>query len=48
MPSTAIIATVMRNDEVMTATGDLLLEANDRVLIFCHPDAIKKIQAVFL
>lgn len=48
MPKTAIIATVMRNDEVVTATGDLLLEANDRVLVFCHPSAIKKIQAIFL
>jgi trk system potassium uptake protein TrkA len=48
MPKTAIIATVMRDDEVVTATGDLLLEANDRVLVFCHPGAIKKIQAIFL
>ncbi|RKX46708.1 MAG: Trk system potassium transporter TrkA [Verrucomicrobia bacterium] len=48
MPSTAIIATVMRNGEVMTATGDLQLEANDRVLVFCHPGAVKKIQSIFL
>ncbi len=48
MPSTAIIATVMRNDVVMTATGDLQLEVNDRVLVFCHPAAVKKIQSIFL
>lgn len=48
MPSTAIIATVMRHGEVLTATGDLLLVANDRVLIFCHPGAVKKIQSIFL
>jgi trk system potassium uptake protein TrkA len=48
MPSTAIIATVLRNDQVVTATGDLLLKANDRVLVFCCPDAIKKIQTIFL
>ncbi|VGO15003.1 Trk system potassium uptake protein TrkA [Pontiella desulfatans] len=48
MPSTAIIATVMRDGEVVTATGDLQLQADDRVLIFCHPDAVKKIQSIFL
>ncbi len=48
MPGTAIIATVMRDGEVVTATGDLQLEADDRALIFCHPDAVKKIQSIFL
>ncbi|MDZ8119908.1 Trk system potassium transporter TrkA [Pontiella agarivorans] len=48
IPSTAIIATVMREGEVVTATGDLQLQAEDRVLIFCHPDAVKKIQSIFL
>lgn len=48
IPRTAIIATVMRNGEVVTATGDLQLVENDRVLIFCHPDAVKKIQSIFL
>ena len=48
IPKTAIIATVMRKGEVMTATGDLQLCPEDRVLIFCHPDAVKKIQTLFL
>ncbi len=48
MPATAIIATVMRNQDVLTATGDLQLQPGDRVLIFCHPDAVKKIRSVFL
>jgi trk system potassium uptake protein TrkA len=48
MPDTAIIATAMRKDEVVTATGDLELNAGDRMLIFCHPDAVKKIQSIFL
>ena len=48
IPSTAIIATVMRDGEVVTATGDLQLQADDRVLIFCHPDAVKKIESIFL
>ena len=48
IPSSAIIATVLRNDEMVTATGDLTLQPQDRVLIFCHPDAVKKIQSTFL
>ncbi|MDF7809187.1 Trk system potassium transporter TrkA [Pontiellaceae bacterium B12219] len=48
IPATAIIAVVMRGGEVITATGDLQLLAEDRVLVFCHPDAVKKIQSIFL
>jgi trk system potassium uptake protein TrkA len=48
MPSTAIIATVLRGSDVMTATGDLQMQVGDRVLIFCHPDAVKKIQSNFI
>lgn len=48
IPDKAIIATVLRSGEVMTATGDLELQVDDRVLIFCHPDAVKKIQTRFL
>ena len=48
MPANAIIATVMRGEEVLAATGNLKLHANDRVLVFCHPDAVKKIEDVFL
>ncbi len=47
MPGKSIIATVMRNGEVVTATGDLQFHTGDRALIFCHPDAVKKIQAIF-
>lgn len=48
MPSRAIIATVLREGDVVTATGDLQLEERDRVLVFCHPDAVKKIESAFL
>jgi len=48
MPATAIVATVLRYGEVLTATGDLQLLAGDRILIFCHPSAVKKIQSIFL
>ncbi len=48
IPRSAIIATVLREQEVVSATGDLQLAANDRLIIFAHPDAVKKIQSVFL
>lgn len=48
IPKTAIIAIILREGEVFTATGDLQLKARDRVLVFCHPDTVKKIHAIFL
>ncbi len=48
MPRTAIIATVLREQEVVSATGDLKLIPGDRLVIFAHHDAVKKIQSVFL
>jgi len=48
MPRTAIIATVLRDQEVVSATGDLVLTANDRLVIFTHYDAVKKIRSVFI
>jgi len=48
IPRSAIIATVLRGHEVVPATGDLKLIPTDRLLIFSHHDAVKKIQAVFL
>jgi trk system potassium uptake protein TrkA len=48
MPRNALIASVLRDHEVLPATGDLQLVPQDRLLIFAHPDAVKKIQAMFL
>jgi len=48
IPRSAIIATVLRGQDVVPATGDLKLVPTDRLLIFSHPDAVKKIQSVFL
>ncbi|MGE4490655.1 MAG: Trk system potassium transporter TrkA, partial [Kiritimatiellales bacterium] len=45
LPREAIIAVVLRGGEVLTATGDLQLVPTDRVLIFAHPDAVRKIQS---
>lgn len=47
IPDKAIVATVIRDEEVLTATGDLMLEAGDRVLIFSHPEAVRKIKSIF-
>ncbi len=48
LPHAAIIATVLRGPEVMSATGNLKLVPTDRLLIFSHHDAVKKIKALFL
>jgi trk system potassium uptake protein TrkA len=48
LPREAIVASVLRGDDVLTATGDLTLQAEDRLLIFAHPNAVKKIQSMFL
>jgi len=47
-PRAAIIATVLREQEVLPATGDLKLSPGDRLLVFSHPDAVKKIQSMSL
>ena len=48
MPRTAIIATVLRDEEVVSATGDLKLRTGDRLVIFAHHDAVRQIQSLFL
>jgi len=48
MPKASIIATVLRGREVLPAVGTLELAAKDRLLIFAHPDAVKKLRAMFL
>jgi trk system potassium uptake protein len=47
MPREAIITVVLRNEEVLTATGDLTLMPGDRLLIFTDPSAVRKIQSMF-
>lgn len=47
MPRQAVIATIMRGQGVVAATGGLTLEAGDRLLVFSHHDAVKKIKAAF-
>lgn len=46
-PRESIVAVVMRDDEVLPATGELVIHAEDRLLIFSDPSAVKKIQDMF-
>ena len=36
LPNKSVIATVLGNNEVLTANGDLKLFSGDRVLVFTH------------
>jgi|LFRM01.1.fsa_nt_gb trk system potassium uptake protein TrkA len=46
-PRDAIVAVVLRGDDVIPATGEMTLDADDRMLVFSHPSAVRKIQDMF-
>ncbi len=46
-PRESIIAIVLRDKEVMPATGELIISAGDRVLVFTDPSVVRKIQEMF-
>jgi len=46
-PRGSIVAVVLRNGNVVTATGDLVMQADDRLLVFADPSAVKRIQVMF-
>ncbi len=48
LPKDAIIASILRDDEVITATGDVVLQVADRLIIFAQYNMAKKIQSVFV
>lgn len=48
LPRESIIAAILRGNDLLTATGDLQLMPADRVLIFTHSNAVRKIQSIFL
>jgi Trk K+ transport system NAD-binding subunit len=39
------VAIVVRDDAVVPATGDLMIEPGDRLLVFAAPSAVKRLQA---
>ncbi len=47
LPAGAIIATVLRGEEVVPATGDLVLAAGDGLALFAMPAAVTKVEARF-
>ena len=47
LPDGAIIVTALRGGQVKTATGDLTLAAGDRVVVFCLPAAMVKMESFF-
>ncbi len=47
IPNGMMIATVLRGDLVVAATGDLVLEAGDRLVLFALPQTVSKVEALF-
>ena len=47
-PRSAIIGGVIRNGEGMIALGDFEIQKGDRVVVCCEPQAIPKIEKLFL
>lgn len=47
IPDGVILAGIQRGAEVLIPTGELKLAANDRMVIFALPEAIKKVEKVF-
>ena len=47
LPNKSVIATVLRNNEVLTANGDLKLFSGDRVLVFTHATEVNQIKTIF-
>ena len=48
IPKKSIIVTVLRNGRILPAVGNLELAEGDRLLIFAHYDAVKKLQSMFI
>lgn len=46
-PKGAIIGGVVRGEESFIATGDTQIKIGDRVVVFCLPDAVKKVEQLF-
>lgn len=46
-PKGAIVGGVVRGEDSFIATGDSKIQAGDRVVVFCLPDAVKKVEKLF-
>ncbi len=47
VPKDVIIVTAMRGGKVLTATGDLVLLPGDRVVVYCLPAKLSKLESLF-
>lgn len=47
LPSGMMIATIMRQGELIPATGSVVLDPGDRLVIFALPKAVSKIESMF-
>ena len=47
-PRTAIVGGVIRDKKGLIAFGDFLIQPGDRVVVCCLPQALKKIEQLFL
>jgi trk system potassium uptake protein TrkA len=48
IPKKSIVVTVLRGGKILPAVGNLELAEGDRLLIFAHYDAVKKLQSMFI
>lgn len=46
-PKDALIGGVVRGEDSFIATGNTEINSNDRVVVFCLPDAVKKVEKFF-
>jgi len=46
-PRTAIFGGVIRDEKAIMAFGDLQIKTNDKVIVFCLPEAIKSLEKLF-
>ncbi|MFO7527052.1 MAG: Trk system potassium transporter TrkA [Ignavibacteriaceae bacterium] len=46
-PKDALIGGVVRGNDAFIATGNTDINTNDRVVVFCLPDAVKKVEKFF-
>ncbi len=47
MPLGVVLAGVLRNKEVLVPTGDLVVQAGDRLAIFAIPQVVGKLESIF-
>jgi trk system potassium uptake protein TrkA len=47
VPDGVLIATVLRGDGILSATGDLVLQPGDRLVLFALPEAVAKVESLF-